>query len=193
MAKVMTHGYSKSFISTSRFVGYFPVSSVFYSKMILDNSSLAEKVALFSEHRYSQPLSLLTDQEKFDWSSTTNPFQRIIYLRKLENNWDGYGAQEFSSKHVQRALDLYSLLYNYFVSKRLNILEFGPFVAPCSDNSILFEWSGKRFTSKALEIYIPSMSEKPLTYLKSEGDFDQEGEVLDSNLNQLLNWLFEIC
>ena len=153
---------------------------------------------MLNDQVYSPPLGLGVFQENFDWISTTNPFQRISHLRDLEDNWDGYGAPRFSGIHIRRTLDFYCQIYKYFVSNKLDFLRLRPFVAPCSDGSVLFDLSGNSANpTKALEIYIPSELDKPLEYLKSQDEpesYEEEGQFYDDDnpqLLELLDWLFK--
>jgi len=136
------------------------------------------------------PQLLSAYQKEFDWAKTTNPYQRIIHLIEFEDNWDGYGAPRFSGSQIRRTLEIYSIVCSYYVSKDLDFWRSKPFVAPASDGSVLFEWSGRNFPDRSLEISIPRDADQPLGCLKSEADLDEESEIADSELGQLLDWLF---
>lgn len=127
---------------------------------------------------------------EFDWAKNTNPFQRIRHLLTLENNWDGYGAPRFSRPHIKRALELYSSIYGYYLAQEIDFSQKAPFIAPCSNGSILFEWVGKRFPDRELEIFVPSAMECPLEYLKSAEDLEEEENFSIGETVSLLNWLF---
>jgi hypothetical protein len=188
MAKVITRNLTTK--SASNSINSFPSSSISYSKMLETDPALIEY--LFGDQGYDSPLGLSGSQEKFDWYSTTNPFQRIVHLRDLEEDWDGYGSSEFTGTHIRRALDIYSRISKYFNLKKKDILEFGPFVSPSSDGCILFDWSSKKFLPKSLELYISSDLNNPLTYLKIEADidFEEEDKLSDDQVSILLDWLF---
>lgn len=128
---------------------------------------------------------------KLDWINNTNLFQRIKGLLTLPDNWDGYGAKVFSRQQVQKALDLYSEINQYYFEHKVDFFRQYPFVAPCSDGSILFEWSGNRFPHKQLEAFVPDSAEgKCLECLKSLDDVDQELKVPLEEFPLLLDWLF---
>ncbi|MEW6492330.1 MAG: hypothetical protein AB1589_07435 [Cyanobacteriota bacterium] len=136
-------------------------------------------------------------QEPFDWKKTTNAYQRIVHLADLEDKWDGYNAPIFSKEQINIALDVYSKARTYAIDRGLNFSKVEPFIAPCSDGSILFEWAGKRFPSRQLEVYIPKEreAEQSLEYLKSVEDSEEEEEEGKVSLNKLyhvLDWLFKL-
>lgn len=133
---------------------------------------------------------LIASQVEFDWAKNTNPFQRIKNLLTFEDNWDGYGAPKFSRIQINRALELYSRIYAYYLSQEINFSQNAPFIAPCSNGSILFEWVGKRFPDKELEIFVPSDLESPLEYLKSAEDIEEEKNFYIDEIVSLLDWLF---
>ena len=91
------------------------------------------------------------------------------------------------------ALTLYSNLRTYCIYKRIDFLTVEPFVAPCSDGTILFEWAGKRFPSRQLEIYIPVDGVATFEYLKTDGENEEEieGEFNLEQLYSILDWLFK--
>lgn len=147
----------------------------------------------FKEDNQSQDFSrsFQVSKPKFDWVGNTNAFQRIKGLLSLSENWDGYGAKTFSRQQVQRALDLYSEIYQYYFDNAIDFSQLYPFIAPCSDGSILFEWSGSRFLQKQLEIFVAASSEEVrFECLKSSEEGDQEIDVSLEEIPQLLNWLF---
>ncbi|NMG09031.1 hypothetical protein [Brasilonema sp. UFV-L1] len=115
-------------------------------------------------------------QQVFDWQKNTNAYQRIVHLSDLEDKWDGYDAPKFSKEQIDLALNLYSNLRTYCINRGLDFSKVEPFIAPCSDGMVLFEWAGKRFPFRQLEIYIPLEAEDKLEYLKTEGNSDIEGE-----------------
>jgi hypothetical protein len=149
-----------------------------------DTSSSATECS-FSTHANFQ-----SSQTEFDWIENTNPFQRLRNLLTLENNWDGYGAPKFTRDQVSKAFDLYSSVYGYYLSKKISFTHQSPFVAPCSDGSILFEWVGQRFPVKELEIFVPSIIANPFQYLKSSEKFEEEGDCSLETVTGLLDWLF---
>lgn len=136
------------------------------------------------------PTSLKTSQAKFDWAGNRNAFQRLRNLLTLEKNWDGYGAPPFLRPQVARALDLYSDIYRYYLEKEMNFSQLAPFIAPCSDGAILFEWAGRRFPSRELEIFVPPAMKAPLEFLKGADGFEEEGIFIADGVSALLDWIF---
>lgn len=148
----------------------------------------------FKEDKQSQDISrsFQVSQPQFDWVGNTNTFQRVIGLLSLPDNWDGYGAKTFSRQQVQRALDLYSKIYQYYLENKVDFSQLYPFVSPCSDSSILLEWSGNRFPKKQLEIFVSSDVEDALfECLKSTEQDEEEVSVSLGEVVQLLDWLFD--
>lgn len=136
--------------------------------------------------------SFQASKPEFDWVNNTNAFQRIKGLLSLSNNWDGYGAKAFSRQQVQSALDLYSEIYQYYFGNEVDFSQLYPFVAPCSDGSILFEWSGNRFPQKQLEVFVVSSPNETLfECLKSTEQGDYEVNISFEEVSQLLDWLFD--
>lgn len=138
----------------------------------------------------SHSAHLRTSQVAFDWARNTNPFQRLKNLLTLEENWDRYDAPRFLRPQVVRAFDLYSNIYNYYLSNGINFSQLFPFIAPCSNGAILFEWGGKRFPHRELEIFVPPAMESPLEFLKGADDLEEEGTFEADEVNTLLDWLF---
>jgi len=143
-----------------------------------------------SATKFSHSAHLRTSQVAFDWARNTNPFQRLKNLLTLEESWDGYGAPRFLRPQAVRAFDLYSNIYNYSLSRRINFSQLFPFIAPCSNGAILFEWAGRRFSHRELEIFVPSAMESPLEFLKCADDLEEEGTFVADEVNTLLDWLF---
>jgi hypothetical protein len=122
----------------------------------------------------------------------TNAFQRLKHLITLKDNWDGYGAKRFTIQHIRRALDLFAIVQSHFNDRELNFSHLSPFVAPCSDGAILFEWGGKRFPERELEIFVPANPDDPFEYLKNYDDINEDGSFTETNLTHtLLEWLLD--
>ncbi len=133
-------------------------------------------------------------QAEFDWIHNTNAFQRLKHLSSLKDNWDGYGAQTFTRQHIQRALDLFEASQDYFNKNNLSFSHYSPFIAPCSDGEILFEWRGRLFPQRDLEIFVSRNLSQPFTYLKTDlmTNTDTEDSFVDPNFGHtLLKWLLE--
>ncbi len=142
-----------------------------------------------------QDTSLFIDTRKqsvFDWRKNTNAYQRIIHLSDLEDKWDGYNAPRFFTDQIDLALTLYSHLRTYCIRRGLDFSKVEPFIAPCSDGMVLFEWAGNRFPQRQVEIYVSTSAEHPFEYLKTEGESDVEGEFHLEELYPILDWLFKI-
>lgn len=137
-----------------------------------------------------ESISYDINKNEFDWINNINPLDRIYHLRNLPENWDNYGASGFSEEHIERAKKIYLQFIEYSFSLQEQLLDIRPFVAPCSDGSILFEWAGKRFPIRQLEIYIPRDINSNLLYLQSSDNFEDEAEISESCLSILFNWLF---
>jgi hypothetical protein len=138
----------------------------------------------------SSPVS----EKSFDWKDTQNAFQRIIHLADLPDKWDGYGAPKFSRHQINRAIEIFQSIQDYSKEFKIDWGKIEPFIAPSSDGSILFEWSGKRFDLKNLEIYVPLEIKQSLEYLKTDIglNHDTEGEFQASQVSDLLDWLVKI-
>lgn len=157
-------------------------------------SKAALKLLSFNSVYIVQDSLLFIDTRKqldFDWQKNTNAYQRIIHLSDLEHKWDGYDAPKFSKKQIDLALTLYSNLRTYCIYKGLDFSKVEPFIAPCSDGMVLFEWVGKRFPSRQLEIYIPLLEKDTFEYLKTDGKSEEEGEFRLEQLYYILDWLFK--
>ncbi|GBO53568.1 hypothetical protein APA_1475 [Pseudanabaena sp. lw0831] len=149
-------------------------------------------IALSKPKSIIKNVELKVHQSEFDWISNTNAFQRLKHLITLKDNWDGYGAAGFSGQHIHKALDLSEVTRSYFNANNMSFSRLSPFIAPCSDGAILFEWCGKRFPDRQLEIFVPANLEQPFEYLKSDRDSDEEGNFIDVGFAiNLLEWLME--
>ncbi|MEA5504867.1 hypothetical protein VB735_17485 [Halotia wernerae UHCC 0503] len=175
----------------------YPVSTT-YTKCVVSVPSASKAAILryltFNRVYDIRDSSLFIDtrkQQVFDWQKNTNAYQRIIHLSDLEDKWDGYDAPKFSKEQIDLALNLYSNFRTYCINRGLDFSKVEPFIAPCSDGMILFEWAGKRFHFRQLEIYIPVSAEDKLEYLKTEGNLDIEGEFHLEELYPILDWLFK--
>lgn len=59
--------------------------------------------------------------------------QALADIARLPRNWDSYGAEPFTFDVHQEALRFYDMLVQYGVPE--------PFILPCSDGGIAFEWN----------------------------------------------------
>jgi hypothetical protein len=128
----------------------------------------------------------------FDWMQNCNAFQRIKNLAHLPEKWDGYDAPKFSRKQINRALEVFAFIQSYQKRNQLEWHQVEPFISPSSDGSILFEWGGKRFPHRNLEIYVAQEPDLTIEYLKTDikMDSDIEEKCQMDGINDLLNWLF---
>ena len=138
----------------------------------------------------SSPVS----EKSFDWKDNQNAFQRLIHLADLPDKWDGYSASKFSRHQINRAIEIFQSIQDYSKEFKIDWKKIEPFIAPSSNGSILFEWSGKRFDLRNLEIYVPLEIKQSLEYLKTDIglNHDIEGEFQASQISDLLDWLVKI-
>ncbi len=135
--------------------------------------------------------SIVDSEKKFDWEQDCNAFQRLRHLAYLPEKWDGYDAPKFSRKQINRALEIFAFIQSYQKRHQLEWQQIEPFIAPGSDGSILFEWAGKRFPQRNMEIYVTKEPNLSIEYLKTdiEMDSDIEEKCQMDEINDLLNWL----
>ncbi|KYC35714.1 hypothetical protein WA1_07870 [Scytonema hofmannii PCC 7110] len=175
----------------------YPVSTTYTCHdpvQAVSKTAILKKLLSFNRIYDIRDSSLFIDprkQQDFDWRKNTNAYQRIIHLSDLEDKWDGYDAPKFSQEQIDLALTLYSHLRTYCIERGFDSSKVEPFIAPSSDGTVLFEWAGKRFTARQLEIYIPVSGEGTLEYLKTDGKDEDEGEFHLEQLYSILDWLFE--
>lgn len=150
----------------------------------LNTSTLADYIEL-------ETIAFKKSQTEFDWINNTNPFERIYNLRDLPKNWDNYGASSFPEEQIERATQVYVQFLLWSFSYPEKLLDIQPFVAPCSDGTILLEWAGNRFPLRQLELYIPRDLKSNLQYLKSSATLEEEAEISENELSILFGWLFE--
>ena len=138
--------------------------------------------------------SSLLPEKSFDWKDNQNAFQRLIHLADLPDKWDGYGAPKFSRHQINRAIEIFQSIQDYSKEFKIGWGKIEPFIAPSSNGSILFDWSGKRFALKNLEIYVPLDTKQSLEYLKTDIglNHDIEGEFQSSQISDLIDWLVKI-
>lgn len=106
--------------------------------------------------------------------------KEVDEIAELEINWDGYGAEPFTKKIIDRAMDVIYSLEDKYVE---------PDIVP-SNCGIQFEWEYK---GNGLEIYIEDDGDS-ITYLKVVGEDDRnwvETEIsCPGEINDLLYWLY---
>jgi hypothetical protein len=131
-----------------------------------------------------------SDRE-FDWTQNCNAFQRLKNLAYLPEKWDGYDAPKFSRKQINRALEIFAFVQYYQKKYQIEWQKLEPFIAPNSDGSIMFEWAGKRFPQRNLEIHVTKEPNISIEYLKTdiEMDSDIEEKCQMNEISDLLHWL----
>ena len=180
----------------------------FLSPKLLDWKSVGE-LALSEQPALDERLSrgqhtFYRTQVGFDASATkqweevlerlrvTSPSRPLLQATKklirvfadLEENWDSYGAVPITSDTITRALDLVDRLAVILLGHYSDIPE--PFVAPCSDGGIQFEWDND---GRELEIVV-SPDRLPLRYFHIQGDEEGSGIISpDTQLKSLMDWL----
>jgi len=85
---------------------------------------------------------------------------RIASFSDFKENWDSYGAKPIQSLTIARAINLFSVIVDEI--GRLGKAVPLPFIAPCSDGGIQFEWE---MCNKELTIVIPPNISQSLEYL----------------------------
>jgi hypothetical protein len=85
---------------------------------------------------------------------------RIVSFSNFERNWDSYGAEPFKPATIARALYLFTNILEGIEQRRKSVPL--PFIAPCSDGGIQFEWET---CNKELTIVVPPDASQPLEYL----------------------------
>lgn len=134
---------------------------------------------------------LSISESEFDWVANTNAFQRLRHLAELPDKWDGYNAPAFSRRQVNRAFGIFASIQSYQTTYSTDWQQLEPFIAPGADGSILFEWAGKRFPDKNLEIYVTQQPNSSIEYLQTDivKGIEIEGECQTTEITELLTWL----
>lgn len=96
-------------------------------------------------------------------------------LISLHENWDSYNANTINDSTINRAKRFIHDAFFIFDKKGKSLSR--PHVVPCPNGSIQFEW---HIGEKEIEILIPHIENRTISYLKVENDHFQEGEVTDS-------------
>lgn len=108
---------------------------------------------------------------------------QIDNFSNLPENWDSYNANTIDAPVLNRAKRLIRDMFFIFNDKGKSLPE--PFVSPCPDGSIQFEWD---LASKEIEILIPYSEQAAISYLTVENDVFSEAKITD---NEELSDLFE--
>jgi hypothetical protein len=103
-------------------------------------------------------------------------------IAEFGENWDGYGAEVFSDKTIDRTKVVINCLDDKFPE---------PDVVP-SCVGMCLDWE---HGVNALEIYVGEGGEERVSYLKIVGDDMKDWTETDisdlSEINELLEWLYE--
>ena len=191
-----------AFVKTNNNLNLFTsstgVSSCYYNFAIhsSDDPDLVKKILdIDTEYPYHSPVEIYDKcLNNFDWITVDNPFQRIIHLRNLEDNWDGYGAKKIDNSLIDKCLNFYCQISSFINTRNLDFDKFKPFIAPASNSSVLFEWAGKRFPNKNLEIYVDCYNQLEINCYDLIEDTDKTNLVNITEFNkvqQALIWLIE--
>lgn len=193
MAAVIT---KKNNIKSEYFGGHSWVSSTYAELASSKSSSTSDDfsriLAIDSEYIPLDPLQGSKGIDTFDWKTVDNPYERIIHLKDLDTNWDSYGAEKFSRDIINISLSLYSFILDWVSHRKLVLETYQPFIAPCSDNSVLFEWAGNRFPKKSLEIYVFSNNKMEILKYGINDDVEEEfhiGFEHISRISECFDWL----
>ena len=107
--------------------------------------------------------------------------KEIDEISQLEINWDGYRAEPFTKKTINKVLEVIDSLDGKYAE---------PDVVP-SNCGIQLEWEYK---DNALEIYIGETDGDSITYLKVVGEDDRDWVETEisflGEINDLLYWLY---
>lgn len=108
--------------------------------------------------------------------------KEVIEIYELEDNWDGYGAEPFAQKTIDKVNEVIDCLDDKYVD---------PDIVP-SCIGIQLEWENGE---NALEIYVGEKADDDLSYLKVVGkDIDDwiDEDISDmGEINELLKWLYK--
>lgn len=107
--------------------------------------------------------------------------EEVDEIAELKINWDGYGAEPFTKKTINKVLEVIDSLDGKYTN---------PDIVP-SNCGIQFEWEHK---GNALEIYVGEVDEDSVAYLKVVGEDDRDWIETEisflSEINDLLYWLY---
>ena len=126
-----------------------------------------------------------TREEEIFQRNYGDVLRKIEDIIKLPNNWDSYNAVRISNKTSDRAIRFLRELFKALNDKGKALPK--PFVVPCPDGSIQFEWEK---SSKGLEVIIPYSKDDRIGFLKVQGNDYEEGFV--DNPEDLLEYLIWI-
>jgi hypothetical protein len=103
---------------------------------------------------------------------------RIVSFTNFKENWDSYGAKPFQPATIARALFLFTNIAEGI--ERLGKSVPLPFISPCSDGGIQFEWET---SNKELTIIIPPDESLPLEYLLVYSEVPHEEQELEGTFD----------
>lgn len=117
--------------------------------------------------------------------------ERLKSFKSLNAGWDSYGAKPIEWSVINRAIEFVCHVLYDIDSQNKDVVPH-PFIAPCSDGSIQFEWST---CYKELTLSIPEKETKPIEYLKADmtsgEEKEEEGEASSINdiVSLVTDWL----
>ncbi len=100
--------------------------------------------------------------------------RKIDRFREYGANWDSYDADPIRDSTVDRAIMFLQELYELLDSRMAIPI---PFVAPCANGRILFEF---RHGERELEFEIPVQNDAPVEYFRCYGEDEREGTIAQS-------------
>lgn len=131
------------------------------------------KITFFEENN--------TQEEELFQKKYNDALEKISKFKELSNNWDSYNANRITQTTISRAEGFLRSIFLALLKKDKNLSE--PFVAPCPDGSIQFEWN---IGAREIEILIPYSEHIAVSYLMVENEHYNEGEV--STHNELIDF-----
>jgi hypothetical protein len=121
--------------------------------------------------------------------------QKIDNFKKLEKDWNSYGAEPFSEQFLERVKEIVDNLPVSIIERGNEISIADPFVVP-GDGGVQLEWQDP-ITKKELEI---EFNDREIGFLKVyPGNFMVEGEfpisvginIIRQELYDLIFWLIK--
>lgn len=117
--------------------------------------------------------------------------ERLKGFKSLKEGWDSYSAKPIEWSAINRAIGFVChVLYN-IDSQNKDVIPH-PFIVPCSDGGIQFEWST---CYKELTLTIPEKETEPIEYLKADmtsgEEKEEEGEAssISDIVSLVTDWL----
>ncbi len=149
------------------------------------------------DYKIHNPLTLLQFNAPEDWIKSSressyglnsrplnfsDTIRKICELGNLHDNWDSYGAYRINENTIERAVDFLLYIIN---NRNLSSIN-QPYVLPCPNGSIQFEWNYGR---KDLEIMIPNNSQEQIVFVRDEDSNIEEGKTDHRGAILQIYWL----